>query len=98
MHKMKKSKNYYKITETINCFLFSFHPFFIGLPFLAAKLIEAYVQSIFFVSFLLYLYQGSFISYHCQYFLICDLFSPTDFLDPSHMHISKASGLLYLLF
>jgi len=30
-----------------------------------------------------FIYQSSFISNHCQYFLICDLFSPTEFFNSS---------------
>src|SRR6218665_1582929 len=39
------------------------------------------------------IYQSSFVSNHCQYFLICELFSPTEFF-----HSSRDRPKLYFSF
>src|SRR6218665_3713225 len=45
------------------------------------------------------IYQGSFFFFNnCQYFLIFNLTSPTDFSTLPHIHISKASGLFIAFF
>src|SRR6218665_614914 len=44
-----------------------------------------------------FIYQSSVVSNHCQYFLISDLLVQLSFSTLPHIHILKASGLLYLL-
>src|SRR6218665_3952822 len=72
--------------------LIFFLAFSLRLPFLTVILLLDCVRSTSFVWFYC-AYEGSFLTNRFQYFFICLMFCPADFLILLQVHISKASSL-----
>src|SRR6218665_1993606 len=85
---------YSNIQSSINC---------LGLPFvffpIAVSLLLVCVPSVYFVFFLLCVYQGSVFSNDCQHFFVCCMFCPVDFLYYSiRSHFKSLHSFCILLF
>src|SRR6218665_2375155 len=80
-------------------FLLSFFlAFSLRLPFLTVILLLECVRSTSFVWFLLCVYEGSFLSNSFQYFFICLMFCPADFLHSSPSPHFKSLKSFYIFF